>query len=182
MRQLQAPVPPQLTDSFGADQPGQPFEPAAGDRILPTPPGPGSPWWKEGAATDPWRDALSPYWIAGPPVFADDQVIGIGDPPEPVEEEPPEPGRRGRARFGLSALAIVLVAGLVAGVVGGGVGYWLSERAHRVLTDPERQAGHHRHPGEPAAGFGGRHRQAGQPGGGVDRRPNGRRGRLRIPA
>jgi S1-C subfamily serine protease len=132
----QVPVAPQLAQSFGADQPGRPFEPAAGDRILPVPPGPGSPWWKEGAATDPWRDALSPYWIAGPPVFADDQVIGIGDPPEPDEEEPPATGKGGRARFGLSALAIVLVAGLIAGVIGGGVGYWLSERAHRVLTDP----------------------------------------------
>ncbi|HJQ01065.1 MAG TPA: trypsin-like peptidase domain-containing protein [Jatrophihabitans sp.] len=133
---LQMPVARELEQSFGAEQPGRPFEPAAGDRILPAPPGPGSPWWKEGAATDPWRDALSPYWIAGPPVFAEDQLIGIGDPPEPVEEEPPAPSKGGRARFGLSTLAIVLVAGLIAGVVGGGVGYWLSERAHRVLTDP----------------------------------------------
>ncbi len=131
------PVTAQLKESFSPDRPGQPFEPAAGDRIWPEPPGPGSPWWKEGAATDPWRDALSPYWIAGPPVFADDQVIAIADPPEPAEEAAePAPSKRGRARFGLSTLAIVLVAGLVAGVVGGGVGYWLSERAHRILTDP----------------------------------------------
>jgi S1-C subfamily serine protease len=127
----------QLKESFSPDRPGQPFEPAVGDRIRPEPPGPGSPWWKEGAATDPWRDALSPYWIAGPPVFADDQVVAIADPPEPDEEEAePEPGGRRRARFGLSTLAIVLIAGLVAGAVGGGVGYWLSQRAHRILTDP----------------------------------------------
>jgi S1-C subfamily serine protease len=135
--QLQPTVTAQLKETFSPDRPGQPFEPAAGDRIRPEPPGPGSPWWKEGAATDPWRDALSPYWIAGPPVFADDQVIAIADPPEPAEdEEPPAGGKPRRARFGWSALALVLVAGLVAGVIGGGVGFWLSERAHRVLTDP----------------------------------------------
>jgi S1-C subfamily serine protease len=136
--QLQQPVTAQLRESFSPDRPGQPYEPADGDRIRPESPGPGSPWWKEGAATDPWRDALSPYWIAGPPVFADDQVIAIADPPEPDEDETPAPetGKRRRARFGLSTLAIVLVAGLVAGVVGGGVGYWLSQRAHRILTDP----------------------------------------------
>src|SRR6185437_1663727 len=135
--QPQPPVTAQLKESFSPDRPGQPFEPAAGDRIRPERPGPGSPWWKEGAATDPWRDALSPYWIAGPPVFADDQVIAIADPPEPDDDEAePEPAKPRRARFGLSTLAIVLVAGLVAGVLGGGVGYWLSERAHRILTDP----------------------------------------------
>ncbi len=131
------PVPAQLSDAFGGT--GEPFDPAAGDRLPPTKPGPGSPWWKEGAATDPWRDALSPYWVAGPPVFADDELIGIGEPAEEADE--PEPAgkkskERGRARFGLSALALVLGAALLAGVLGGGVGYWLSQRAHRVLTNP----------------------------------------------
>jgi S1-C subfamily serine protease len=102
-------------------------------------PGPGSPWWKENAATDPWRDPQSPYWIAGPPVYADDQVVGMADAvDEPDVEATGTPAKpTGRARFGLSVLAIVLVAGLVAGAIGGGVGYWLSERAHSVLTNPD---------------------------------------------
>ncbi len=136
---LARPVPQHVAESFGGDGSGRAFEPAPGDRLSPEPPGPGSPWWKENAEKDPWRDALSPYWIAGPPVYADDEVVGIGDPVEPPDEDEPATGKRSRgrrARFGLSTLALVLVAGLVAGAVGGGVGYYLSERAHRVLTNP----------------------------------------------
>jgi S1-C subfamily serine protease len=134
---LGQPVPRQLVEAFSGS--GQPFEAAPGTRLSPTKPGPGSPWWKEGAASDPWRDPQSPYWIAGPPVFEDDEVVGMADSvPEP-EPEPTEQVSKstGRTRFGLSALAIVLVAGLVAGAIGGGVGYWLSQRAHSVLTNPD---------------------------------------------
>ena len=134
--QPRQPVPAELAHAFGGT--GQAFAPAPGDRISPSAPGPGSPWWKPDADTDPWRDPQSPYWIAGPPVYADDEVIGIGEPvpdDEPAAQPGPESGGK-RARFGLSALAIVLVAGLIAGVLGGGVGYWLSQRAHAVLTDP----------------------------------------------
>jgi S1-C subfamily serine protease len=130
------PVPDELRQAFRGS--GSAFEPAPGDRLNPSLPGPGSPWWKPDAAIDPWRDPQSPYWIAGPPVFADDEVIGMAEPSE--DDEPATdtgPGSAGkRARFGLSALAMVLVAGLVAGLIGGGVGYWLSQRAHAVLTDP----------------------------------------------
>jgi S1-C subfamily serine protease len=131
-------VPRQLADAFAGD--GQPFDPAPGTRLTATHPGPGSPWWKDGAESDPWRDPESPFWIAGPPVFDDDdEVVGIGEPvadTEPAEATGAKGRRQWRGRFGFSALALVLVAGLIAGVVGGGVGYWLSERAHRVLTDP----------------------------------------------
>ena len=133
----QVPVPRDLVAAFGGNADGQPFDPAPGTRISAAAPGPGSPWWKPGGATDPWRDPESPYWIAGPPVFADDEVIGMAEVPD---DEPIEPGTATdaqiRRRFGLSTLAIVLAAGLVAGLVGGGVGYWLSQRASRILTDP----------------------------------------------
>ncbi|HTZ42482.1 MAG TPA: trypsin-like peptidase domain-containing protein [Jatrophihabitans sp.] len=133
------PVPREVSAAFGADGSGAAFQPAAGDRLLPERPGPGSPWWKENAEKDPWRDAQSPYWLAGPPVIVDDEVVGIAEPADEDGPDQAEPGRapgRRRARFGLSTLALVLVAGLVAGAVGGGVGYVLSERAHRVLTNP----------------------------------------------
>jgi S1-C subfamily serine protease len=129
------PVPAELAQAYAGS--GS-FAPAPGDRLGPSLPGPGSPWWKADAATDPWRDPQSPYWIAGPPVFAEDEVIGMAEAveePEPAVAPASAPSGK-RARFGLSALAMVLVAGLVAGLVGGGVGYWLSDRANAVLTDP----------------------------------------------
>jgi S1-C subfamily serine protease len=134
---LSQPVPRQLVEAFAGS--GAPFEPAPGTRLTAAAPGPGSPWWKEGAGTDPWRDPLSPYWIAGPPVFAEDQVVGMAEPSEGDEPEVAEKPAKvvGRGRFGLSTLAIVLVAGLVAGIVGGGVGYWLSQRAHAALLNPD---------------------------------------------
>jgi S1-C subfamily serine protease len=135
--QSRQPVAPELAQVFKGS--GSAFAPAPGDRITPSLPGPGSPWWKPDAASDPWRDPQSPYWIAGPPVFADDEVIGMAEPSEDGEPaaDPGSATPGKRARFGLSALAIVLVAGLIAGLVGGGVGYWLSQRANAVLTNPD---------------------------------------------
>jgi S1-C subfamily serine protease len=131
----------ELVDAFGSNGSGAPFAPAPGTRLPPTGPGVGSPWWKQGAATDPWRDALSPYWIAGPPVFEDDEVVGMAEPSEDAEDDEADSSETSnlgarKARFGFSTLTIVLVAGLVAGLVGGGTGWWMSERAHRILTDP----------------------------------------------
>ncbi|UQX87683.1 trypsin-like peptidase domain-containing protein [Jatrophihabitans telluris] len=139
---LLQPVPRQLVEAFAATRTGAPFDPEPGTRMHPTHPGPGSPWWKDDAATDPWRDPQSPFWIAGPPVFDGDEVIDIGELVEPGPEPddgPPDDGKlnRRRGRFGFSALGLVLVAALVAGCLGGGVGYWFSERAHRILTDPD---------------------------------------------
>ncbi|MDQ1745626.1 MAG: hypothetical protein QOE23_3965 [Pseudonocardiales bacterium] len=132
---VQQPVPAELAELYAGTGA---FAPAPGDRLTAALPGPGSPWWKADAAVDPWRDPQSPYWIAGPPVYADDEVVGMADTPdEDGPDDGPSPPKAGRrARFGLSALALVLVAGLIAGLVGGGVGYWLSQRAHAVLTDP----------------------------------------------
>ncbi len=135
-RPLAQPVPAQLAASYSPAQQGQPFEPAPGTRIAAGPEGEPSPWWKDDAARDPWRDPESPYWIAGPPVFVDDEVVGMADSVPDAEQAPVPPANGGRAKFGFTALALVLVAGLVAGAVGGGVGWWISERAHQVLTDP----------------------------------------------
>jgi len=114
------------------------FAPAPGSRISPEKPGPGSPFWNADAERDPWRDPESPFWLAGPPVYLDDEVIGMAEPTED-DDVPAAPGatQRGRRRFGWSALGLVVVAALIAGTIGGGVGYFLSQRAHRVLTDPD---------------------------------------------
>ncbi|MCW2540486.1 MAG: Peptidase and chymotrypsin/Hap [Frankiales bacterium] len=132
------PVSREMVDTY-AGRTGEPFEAEPGTRIAPSKPGPGSPWWNKDAAADPWRDPQSPYWIAGRPVFSeDDELIGLDDSElEPADAEDDVPkSKRPRGRLGLSALAIMLVGALFAGVIGGGVGYWLSQRAHRVLTDP----------------------------------------------
>ena len=129
-------MPRQLADAYGPDRAGEPFEPAPGTRLTANHPA-SSPWWKAGASQDPWRDPMAPFWIAGPPVFDDGDVVGLAEPAEPDDkaaEVADEPG--GRRRFGLSALALVIVVGVIAGAVGGGVGWWASERAHQVLTDP----------------------------------------------
>ncbi len=134
---LRQPVPADLAETFAGNGSGQAFDAAPGDRLTATEPGPGSPWWKTDAATDPWRDPQSPFWIAGPPVYAEDEVIGMAEPPVEEEESEKPPAKRGkRAKFGLAALPLLLVAALVAGAIGGGVGYWLSRRADAVLTDP----------------------------------------------
>ena len=139
---LAQPTAPGLAATYAPSRPGSPFEPAPGDRLTAEHPHE-SPWWKEGAEVDPWRDPQSPFWIAGPPVFADDEVVGMAEPPDESGDEAGADdadgggGKGRRGRFGFSALAIMLVAGLVAGIVGGGVGYWLSQRAHSVLTNPD---------------------------------------------
>lgn len=133
------PVDRELVEAF-AGRNNEPFDPAPGTRLAPTHPGPGSPWWKSGADRDPWRDPQSPFWIAGPPVYAEDDVVGMLDevPETDADEDVPDTGKpTKRLRFGWSALGLVLVAALVAGSLGGGVGYWLSERAHSILTNPD---------------------------------------------
>ena len=120
------------------------FDPPPGARIPPRGPQPESPWWKEGAEHDPWRDPRANYWLGQGAVFTGGTPAQL-DPDEDVEAddeltvEPPADtptdteakGRRGR--FGLSALLLVVVAALVVGGIGGGVGYWLTHKGDRLL-------------------------------------------------
>jgi S1-C subfamily serine protease len=131
-------VPREVERAFAGPGFPTPFAPEPGTRIDPSPPGTGSPWWKADAEFDPWRDPLSPFWLAGPPIFDDEVVVGIAEgEPEPAEPPADAAGRRHGRRFGLSALGLVVLASLLAGVVGGAAGYWLDERAHSILTDPD---------------------------------------------
>ena len=79
------PVPVEYAETFGGGN--APFDPAPGTRLPAAGPAVASPWWKEGAGNDPWRDALSPYWIAGPPVMVDDEVVGMADSVPAAEDD-----------------------------------------------------------------------------------------------
>jgi S1-C subfamily serine protease len=136
------PVPLALADAFGVT-PGASggFDPAPGTRIAPQGRRPESPWWKQDAHRDPWRDPNSPFWLGRGAVFADGRPAQLG-PAEDAEqdgteesEEPPQPPASAgkRARFGLSALVLTLLVALVAGLLGGGAGYWLASRANNLL-------------------------------------------------
>jgi S1-C subfamily serine protease len=130
----------ELAGAFaGTGSAGAGFEPVPGTRISPHQPGPGSPFWKDDAERDPWRDPESPFWLAGPPVYLDDEVVGMAEPPAESEEAAASApvGNGGRRKFGWSALGLVVVAALIAGTIGGGAGYLLSQRAHRILTNPD---------------------------------------------
>lgn len=141
------PVPAQVRDVFGpTPQAADGFDPAPGSRIAPRRPRPGSPWWKPGAAQDPWRDPNSLYWLGrgaiftrGAPVQLEPELDSEQEEPLPVPgEDEPEPtttagSSRTRARFGPNALMIIVLAALLAGGIGGGTGYWLANRADHLL-------------------------------------------------
>jgi S1-C subfamily serine protease len=138
-----APVDAALQAAFRRSGPGdEPFEPAPGTRIDASWPPPASPWWKEDAATDPWRDPSSPFWLGAPARYIDERPVAPSDgepaPEDEPEEEPSEDtGKVVRGRFGLTALLLALVVALVAGSLGGGVGYWISKHATESLRDPD---------------------------------------------
>ena len=138
-----APVDAALQAAFRRSGSGdEPFEPAPGTRIGPSGPPAVSPWWKEDAATDPWRDPSSPFWLGAPARYVDERPVAPLDG-EPVPEEEPEDepseetGTVVRGRFGLSALLLALVVALLAGSIGGGVGYWVTKHSTESLRDPD---------------------------------------------
>ncbi|MGI8879929.1 MAG: S1C family serine protease [Jatrophihabitans sp.] len=121
------------------------FQPAPGTRIAPRGMPRQSPWWKPDAATDPWRDPTSPYWLGAPARFVDQRPVAPLDgepaPEEAPEDEPDEEERDakvvGRGRFGLGALGLAIVVALVAGAIGGGLGFWFTKHTHDALRDPD---------------------------------------------
>jgi len=127
------------------------FAPAPGTRLPPTGRPPESPWWKPDANRDPWRDPAAPFWMGRPALLtrgqpsqldpeADTEQAEDELPDESAADEEPEPEKKGRViagRFGLSALVLSLLIAVIAGGIGGGAGYWLSQRAHRVVTNPD---------------------------------------------
>ncbi|HEV7193464.1 MAG TPA: trypsin-like peptidase domain-containing protein [Jatrophihabitantaceae bacterium] len=137
------PVPQHLAETYAASPSAAGgFDAPPGARIDPRGREPESPWWKDGAQRDPWRDPRSAFWLGQGAVFSGgraaqlepvDDVESDGELAAVVEEEPPPVQPRGRGRFGLSALALTLLVGLVAGGVGGGVGYWLTNRGDHLL-------------------------------------------------
>jgi S1-C subfamily serine protease len=141
---FEQPVHPALTDSFGppADPSGDGFDAPTGTRIDPGYRAPTSPWWKEDAEQDPWRDPASPFWLGRAALFVDEHPIALdSDEPEParVDDESQEPptAERPVGRFGVRILSLMVLAALVAGVLGGGVGFWLSKHANNALHDPD---------------------------------------------
>jgi S1-C subfamily serine protease len=120
------------------------FAPAPGTRIGPSGPQPESPWWKQDAVRDPWRDPSAPYWLGRGAIFAAGQPAQLdpsldeeqGDEDLLTEAEQDEkvvPIAGGRARFGLRAVVLSLLIALIAGAIGGFGGYFLGHRAEDAL-------------------------------------------------
>ncbi len=139
-------VPPSYAAAY-APPPGADsgFDPAPGSRIAPGARRPEYPWWKQDAASDPWRDPSSPFWLGSGAVFtggrpsqldpSDDTEVSEGDEPVVPQEEPtPDVAPVRGGRFGIRALLLALVVALVAGLLGGGVGYLLTKRTDGLLT------------------------------------------------
>jgi S1-C subfamily serine protease len=138
------PVPPVLSERFGpAEGAVAGFDPAPGTRIQPAGRTPESPWWKDGAQRDPWRDPNSPFWLGRGAVFTGGQPAQV-EPDEDVEGGDAEPidaaGTEDepstlatRYRVGLRAVLFLAIVGLLAGVLGGGAGYWLTKHARDSL-------------------------------------------------
>jgi putative serine protease PepD len=80
--------------------------------------GPGSPWWSQAGARDPWRDpSAAPSWLAPTPP---------GPPPSNFSQASADgPPRRG----GLGQVMLVsIVVAIVAGLLGGALGYVVAAR------------------------------------------------------
>ncbi len=136
------PVHPMLRAAFDR-APGAegPFDAPAGSRLDPAQADAAPRWWKDDAATDPWRDPQSPFWLGRAALFLQDRPLAMGDGeelPEDVEDdEPAEPAPVAGTRVGLSLLLTIVLVALLAGGLGGGAGYWLTKSGNGALHDPD---------------------------------------------
>jgi S1-C subfamily serine protease len=137
----QAPVPAHVAAAFAAP-PGalDGYAPAPNSRVDPSTRPAESPWWRRGAADDPWRDPNSPFWLGSGAVFPaglplqlepelDTEALEFPPPPEEAEPKPAPVS----VRVGRRLVALLALAGLVIGAVGGGVGYLLARTSRDTL-------------------------------------------------
>lgn len=100
--------------AYGQNAPGSGGQgvPGAGS------PPPGSPFWSQAGARDPWRDpSASPAWLAPTP------------PGSVPPQGPPPPGDDRGRRSGLGSMMLVsIVVAVVAGLLGGALGYVVAAR------------------------------------------------------
>jgi S1-C subfamily serine protease len=144
-----APVPGLYAEAFGAPPHAEGgFAPEPGTRLRPSGRPPESPWWKEDAPRDPWRNPSSPYWLGRGAIFtggrpaqldpAEDEEAAddlFEEPDKDEAEELPDNVRRGR--FGIPSLLLTLLVALVAGLAGGGAGWWLTDNVRDALHRPD---------------------------------------------
>ena len=139
------PVPAMFAEAFGAVPEAQDgFAPEPGTRISAGPRRPESPWWKADAATDPWRDPRSPYWLGraailagGAPAQLDPESDEETAEPESAPEAETVPDNVRHVRFGVRGVMLAVVLGLVIGLVGGVVGWWLADNVRDALHRPD---------------------------------------------
>jgi S1-C subfamily serine protease len=142
-----APVPTIFADAFGPPAVAQDgFAPLPGTRLPPSGATPESPWWKQDAPHDPWRDPRSPFWLGQGAIFSagrpaqldpdqdsDADELALGTEPD----ETAEPDNVRTFRFGRRTLTIITLVTLATGAVGGAIGWWLTRGVHDALHRPD---------------------------------------------